>query len=65
MSVETLLELLRGKVIMNAELKNECLTVTFTDNSTLKAAARCGSGAGGNWYTWTEVAVNGQKIIDK
>lgn len=65
MDTETALELLLEKVIARAELKGDCLTITFTDNTTLTAAARSGGGGDGGWHTWTEVKINGQTIIDK
>ncbi len=60
---EKLAESLVGKTVRKVALSDDCLIVTFNE-ATLIAARRSGPG-NGEWEVWTEISVNGNKIIDK
>jgi len=56
---------LLGKTVKEVEHTDETLMLKFDDGTTLVVNARSGGGADSNWYNWTEVTLDGQKIIDK
>ncbi|MBI4118323.1 MAG: hypothetical protein HY455_02215 [Parcubacteria group bacterium] len=55
-----------GKTIREAtfdETKRE-VSVVCTDGTRLVAAARSGPGADSEYYTWTEITLGDQKLVD-
>lgn len=62
-------ERLEGQVIREVKInKNESkheIEIVCENGSTFVVAVRSGRGADGGWHTWTEVTINGYKIIDE
>lgn len=65
MEKQDLVRSLVGKKISKASFEKNSLRLKFEDGSTLVASARSGIGADSNWYNWTEILINGQRIIDE
>ena len=65
MEKQDLVKSLVGKKILKASFEKDSLHLEFDDGSTLVASARSGIGADSNWYNWTEVLINSQRIIDE
>ena len=63
--ITNLANTLKGKMIVGVEFTENSVTLVLNNDTKFIAAARCGVGADSNWYNWTEVTLNGEKLIDK
>lgn len=59
-----ILNSLVGKKVTEVKKEGASITLIFEDGSNFVVNARSGPGLDSNWYNWTEVLLNGQKILD-
>lgn len=61
---DEILDTLAGKKVTEVKKNDTSITLTFEDGSVFVVNARSGPGADSNWHNWTEVLLNGLRVLD-